>query len=105
MNHKCTGEGTIVACGEQAATPHGVGHGPLRAHQSIVIDIFPRHLEHGYWGGSYAHGGERNAVTGVEKNVCRRESGPNCRLGGNLRRRERTARAPRSGRRAYAPWI
>jgi len=50
MNHKCTGEGTIVACGEQAATPHGVGHGPLRAHQSIVIDIFPRHLEHGYWG-------------------------------------------------------
>ena len=50
MDHQCTGEGTIVACGEQAATPHGVGHGPLRAHQSIVIDIFPRHLEHGYWG-------------------------------------------------------
>jgi Xaa-Pro aminopeptidase len=48
--HNCTGEGTIVACGEQAATPHGVGQGPLRAHQSIVIDIFPRHLEHGYWG-------------------------------------------------------
>lgn len=50
VNHNCAGEGTIVACGEQAATPHGVGHGPLRAHQSIVIDIFPRHLEHGYWG-------------------------------------------------------
>lgn len=50
VKHNCTGEGTIVACGEQAATPHGVGHGPLRAHQSIVIDIFPRHLEHGYWG-------------------------------------------------------
>ena len=50
VDHNCTGEGTIVACGEQAATPHGVGHGPLRAHQGIVIDIFPRHLEHGYWG-------------------------------------------------------
>ncbi|MFA5043987.1 MAG: M24 family metallopeptidase [Kiritimatiellia bacterium] len=50
MDHNCTGEGTIVACGEQAATPHGIGQGPLRAHQSIVIDIFPRHLEHGYWG-------------------------------------------------------
>ena len=50
VNHNCTGEGTIVACGEQAATPHGIGQGPLRAHQSIVIDIFPRHLEHGYWG-------------------------------------------------------
>lgn len=50
VDHNCVGEGTIVACGEQAATPHGVGHGPLRAHQSIVIDIFPRHLEHGYWG-------------------------------------------------------
>jgi Xaa-Pro aminopeptidase len=49
-DHNCTGEGTIVACGEQAAAPHNVGHGPLRAHQSIVIDIFPRHLEHGYWG-------------------------------------------------------
>lgn len=49
-DHNCTGDGTIVACGPQAATPHGVGHGPLRAHQGIVIDIFPRHLEHGYWG-------------------------------------------------------
>ncbi len=49
-DHNCSGEGTIVACGEQAATPHGIGQGPLRAHQSIVIDIFPRHLEHGYWG-------------------------------------------------------
>ena len=50
VDHNCSGEGTIVACGEQAATPHGGGHGPLRAHHGIVIDIFPRHLEHGYWG-------------------------------------------------------
>ncbi|MFH1476903.1 MAG: Xaa-Pro peptidase family protein [Verrucomicrobiota bacterium] len=49
-DYDCTGAGTIVACGEQAAAPHGIGHGPLCAHQSIVIDIFPRHIEHGYWG-------------------------------------------------------
>lgn len=50
MDNNCAGREIIVACGEQAAAPHGVGHGPLRAHQSIVLDIFPRHLESGYWG-------------------------------------------------------
>jgi Xaa-Pro aminopeptidase len=40
----------IVACGPQGADPHERGHGPLRAGQPIVIDIFPQHLEHGYWG-------------------------------------------------------
>lgn len=50
MDCNCVGREIIVACGEQAATPHGVGHGPLCAHQSIVIDIFPQHLESGYWG-------------------------------------------------------
>lgn len=40
----------IVACGAQGADPHERGHGPLRAGQPIVIDIFPQHLEHGYWG-------------------------------------------------------
>ncbi len=48
--NRCTGDGTIVACGEQAAMPHGRGRGPLRANRGIVIDIFPRHREHGYWG-------------------------------------------------------
>lgn len=50
VDHNCSGEGTIVACGAQAAMPHGVGQGPLCAHQSIVLDIFPRHIENGYWG-------------------------------------------------------
>jgi len=40
----------IVACGKQAADPHTVGAGPLRANEAIVIDIYPQHLEHGYWG-------------------------------------------------------
>jgi Xaa-Pro aminopeptidase len=41
---------TIVACGHQSADPHERGHGPLTAHAPIVIDIFPQHLNHGYWG-------------------------------------------------------
>jgi len=41
---------TIVAGGNQACDPHEVGHGPLRAHQSIIIDIFPRDMKTGYWG-------------------------------------------------------
>ena len=48
--HNCVCEGTIVSCGTLAAKPHFPGYGALRANESIVIDIFPRHLEHGYHG-------------------------------------------------------
>ncbi len=41
---------TIVACGRQAADPHQIGHGFLKAHQPIIIDIFPRLVSSGYWG-------------------------------------------------------
>lgn len=40
----------IIACGDQATDCHEVGHGPLYAGQSIVLDVFPRSKEHGYWG-------------------------------------------------------
>ncbi|MBQ6102340.1 MAG: M24 family metallopeptidase, partial [Kiritimatiellae bacterium] len=43
-------EGSIVAGGRQAADPHEAGHGPLRAGEWIVCDIFPRDLCTGYWG-------------------------------------------------------
>ena len=43
-------EGTIVAGGRQAADPHEAGHGPLRAGEWIVCDVFPRDLRTGYWG-------------------------------------------------------
>ena len=46
----CSGQDQIVACGETSADPHAIGEGPLRAHEPIVIDIFPRHQRHGYWG-------------------------------------------------------
>lgn len=41
---------TIVACGKECADPHNIGHGYIRAHQTIIIDIFPRVLATGYWG-------------------------------------------------------
>lgn len=50
LKRGCSGEGTIVACGAQAADPHERGRGPLRAHQPIVLDIFPRNSRTGYWG-------------------------------------------------------
>ena len=50
LQHDCLGKETIVACGKQAADPHETGQGPLRAHEAIVMDIFPQHLIYGYWG-------------------------------------------------------
>lgn len=41
---------TIVACGNQGCDPHEVGHGPLRAHTTIILDIFPRDTRTGYCG-------------------------------------------------------
>ena len=41
---------TIVAGGEQACDPHERGHGPLRAHELIILDIFPRASDTGYFG-------------------------------------------------------
>lgn len=42
MEHECTAQHTIVAPGAQGVDPHHHGHGPIRAHESIVIDLFPR---------------------------------------------------------------
>lgn len=41
---------TIVAGGKQACDPHEKGHGPLRAHEPIIIDIYPRSQKTGYFG-------------------------------------------------------
>ena len=43
-------EGTIVAGGSQACDPHERGHGPLRAHELIILDIFPRDARSGFFG-------------------------------------------------------
>ncbi len=41
---------SIVACGDQACDPHDRGSGPLRAHQLIILDIFPRDARTGWFG-------------------------------------------------------
>ncbi len=41
---------TIVAGGVQGCDPHEGGHGPLRAHETIILDIFPRSQKTGYFG-------------------------------------------------------
>lgn len=41
---------TIVAGGIQACDPHERGSGPLRAHEPIILDIFPRSQASGYFG-------------------------------------------------------
>jgi len=43
-------EGTIVAGGRQACDPHERGHGPLRAGELIIVDVFPRDARSGFFG-------------------------------------------------------
>ncbi|WP_126663367.1 M24 family metallopeptidase [Haloterrigena salifodinae] len=49
LRHGCALDETIVACGADAADPHDRGSGPLAADELIVIDIFPRDKETGYF--------------------------------------------------------
>jgi Xaa-Pro aminopeptidase len=41
---------TIVAGGRQTCDPHERGHGPLRANEPIILDVFPRSQKTGYFG-------------------------------------------------------
>ena len=50
MDRGCIAAHTIVACGDQGCDPHNEGTGPLKANQSIILDIFPRSQTSGYWG-------------------------------------------------------
>ena len=45
----CASWDTIVSSGAQAAVPHHLGSGPLRAHTSIIFDIYPYSRETGYF--------------------------------------------------------
>jgi Xaa-Pro aminopeptidase len=50
LRHGSLAKDTIVSGGSQACDPHERGFGPLRAHQAIILDIFPRHIGTGYFG-------------------------------------------------------
>ncbi|ELY61643.1 M24 family metallopeptidase [Natronolimnohabitans innermongolicus] len=49
LRHGCGLDDTIVACGADGADPHDRGSGPLKADELIVVDIFPRDKETGYF--------------------------------------------------------
>jgi len=41
---------TIISSGNQCVDPHHEGTGPIKAHTSIIFDIFPRSQKTGYFG-------------------------------------------------------
>lgn len=49
LRRGCAAENTIAAGGAQAADPHERGRGPLRAGESIILDIFPVGRENRYF--------------------------------------------------------
>jgi Xaa-Pro aminopeptidase len=67
LDHDCVCPDAIVAGGRQGADPHETGSGPLRAGEPIVLDIFPQHTGHGYWGDL-----TRTVVRGVPSNRVRK---------------------------------
>ncbi len=49
LRRNCAADGTIAAGGPQGADPHERGHGPLKAGESIIVDIFPKDLSTRYY--------------------------------------------------------
>ena len=49
MENNCIGSHTIVASGDQGCDPHQEGTGPVWAHQSLVVDVFPRSADTFYY--------------------------------------------------------
>jgi len=49
MEDECIAHHTIVSCGMDSCDPHYEGSGPLRPHQPIIIDIFPRSIRTRYY--------------------------------------------------------
>ena len=50
LEHGCTTEDTIACGGPASADPHARTSGALRAGEPIVLDIYPFHKGHRYWG-------------------------------------------------------
>jgi len=49
LRRNCAADGTIAAGGPQGADPHERGHGPLKAGEAIIVDIFPMDLSTRYY--------------------------------------------------------
>jgi Xaa-Pro aminopeptidase len=50
MKNNCLGKHTIVACGLQGVDPHCAGYGPLKPHEPIIMDVFPKSMDSQYYG-------------------------------------------------------
>lgn len=50
VRNNAIGTDTIAASGIQSSQPHNIGSGPIKSNTPIVVDIFPRMNETGYWG-------------------------------------------------------
>jgi Xaa-Pro aminopeptidase len=46
--HGCEGEPPLVGAGPRGASVHDLGSGPIHPSESIIIDIFPQHMESRY---------------------------------------------------------
>lgn len=49
MEDNCVAQHTIIAGGDEACDPHNTGKKPLLAHKPIVMDIFPKSIDTGYY--------------------------------------------------------
>jgi len=49
LENGCSSNESIVSCGKDSAQPHNRGSGPIIAGEPIVIDLFPRDIESGYF--------------------------------------------------------
>jgi len=45
----CLARDTIISSGDQATRPHELGSGLLKAHQAIIIDVFPQSSKNRYF--------------------------------------------------------
>jgi len=50
LTHNAFAETIIASCGIASSDPHDEGAGPIFSNQPILLDIFPRLLDTGYWG-------------------------------------------------------
>ncbi|MDP6523003.1 MAG: Xaa-Pro peptidase family protein [Kiritimatiellia bacterium] len=50
LKENCFCRDVIASSGRQTAEPHEKGHGLVLAGEPVILDIFPQHLETGYWG-------------------------------------------------------
>lgn len=49
LEHGCEAESIIISHGRQTGLPHHEGNGALKAGEPIILDLYPRSSETGYW--------------------------------------------------------